>query len=304
MAPRGRPCRGPGGGRAAHAGRGRAQGPVPHAPRPPAPRGGRGGGRVGGGGRGRLGLLLRPAKHSVELHPPVEVDKGTVVDELVAGLAAACLRGRRLGRPPGLRRPRPVRGRGRRPRCGSRCPPTRRRPSCWPRPTCWSTGPRASSRCCGSWPEGPRPSRPARSPPRPAARRASGRACGPRRVAQEAGEQLAPLVGRHREGLVQDVGRCRRRRTARTASAPGCRRSQAPASGDRASTASRSLTRAPSEATRLRPSRIGFTSSTSARRSRATERGWSSSTSSTIGVHVGVPKRALTSSTMRCTSAR
>lgn len=36
------------------------------------------------------GLRLRPAKHSVELHPPVEVDKGTVVDELTAGLAAAC----------------------------------------------------------------------------------------------------------------------------------------------------------------------------------------------------------------------
>jgi trehalose 6-phosphate phosphatase len=35
------------------------------------------------------GLLLRPAKHSVELHPPVAADKGTVVDELVAGLAVA-----------------------------------------------------------------------------------------------------------------------------------------------------------------------------------------------------------------------
>lgn len=36
------------------------------------------------------GLVLRPAKHSVELHPPVEVDKGTVVADLVAGLTAAC----------------------------------------------------------------------------------------------------------------------------------------------------------------------------------------------------------------------
>ena len=35
------------------------------------------------------GLLLRPAKHSVELHPPVEADKGTVVDELVVGLTVA-----------------------------------------------------------------------------------------------------------------------------------------------------------------------------------------------------------------------
>lgn len=35
------------------------------------------------------GLVLRPAKLSMELHPPVAVDKGTVVDGLVAGLTAA-----------------------------------------------------------------------------------------------------------------------------------------------------------------------------------------------------------------------
>jgi trehalose 6-phosphate phosphatase len=37
---------------------------------------------------GRTGLEPRRAKHSVELHPPVAVDKGTVVDELAAGLTA------------------------------------------------------------------------------------------------------------------------------------------------------------------------------------------------------------------------
>jgi trehalose 6-phosphate phosphatase len=38
---------------------------------------------------GSSGLVLRPAKHSIELHPPIEADKGTVVDELVGGLTAA-----------------------------------------------------------------------------------------------------------------------------------------------------------------------------------------------------------------------
>ena len=36
------------------------------------------------------GLQVRPAKMSLELHPPVTVDKGTVVDELTAGLSLAC----------------------------------------------------------------------------------------------------------------------------------------------------------------------------------------------------------------------
>lgn len=42
---------------------------------------------------GRWGLELRPAKHSVELHPPVAVDKGTVLDDLLVGLSAACFVG-------------------------------------------------------------------------------------------------------------------------------------------------------------------------------------------------------------------
>jgi trehalose 6-phosphate phosphatase len=38
----------------------------------------------------RAGFEVRTAKRSFELHPPVAVDKGTVVDELTAGCAAAC----------------------------------------------------------------------------------------------------------------------------------------------------------------------------------------------------------------------
>jgi trehalose 6-phosphate phosphatase len=39
------------------------------------------------------GLLLRPARMSVELHPPVAADKGTALAELVAGRRAACFVG-------------------------------------------------------------------------------------------------------------------------------------------------------------------------------------------------------------------
>jgi trehalose 6-phosphate phosphatase len=41
----------------------------------------------------RTGLALRRARRSVELHPPVDVDKGTVLTELAGGLAAACFIG-------------------------------------------------------------------------------------------------------------------------------------------------------------------------------------------------------------------
>jgi trehalose 6-phosphate phosphatase len=42
-------------------------------------------------------LDLRAAKASVELHPPVEFDKGTVVDEAVEGLTSACFLGDDVG---------------------------------------------------------------------------------------------------------------------------------------------------------------------------------------------------------------
>jgi len=41
----------------------------------------------------RSGLHERVAKMSIELHPPIAVDKGTVVRDLVAGLDAACYLG-------------------------------------------------------------------------------------------------------------------------------------------------------------------------------------------------------------------
>jgi len=46
---------------------------------------------------GRSGLEVRPAKSSVELHPPVRTDKGTVVEAAAAGLAAAAFLGDDLG---------------------------------------------------------------------------------------------------------------------------------------------------------------------------------------------------------------
>lgn len=45
----------------------------------------------------RSGLVVRPAKMSVELHPPVAVDKGAVVDDLTAGCRAACYVGDDMG---------------------------------------------------------------------------------------------------------------------------------------------------------------------------------------------------------------
>jgi trehalose 6-phosphate phosphatase len=45
----------------------------------------------------RTGLELRTAKASVELHPPVHIDKGAVVEEAVAGLDAVCFLGDDVG---------------------------------------------------------------------------------------------------------------------------------------------------------------------------------------------------------------
>ncbi|HEX2038812.1 MAG TPA: trehalose-phosphatase [Acidimicrobiales bacterium] len=45
----------------------------------------------------RSGLLLHPARMSDELRPPVEIDKGTVVAELAAGLSAVCFLGDDVG---------------------------------------------------------------------------------------------------------------------------------------------------------------------------------------------------------------
>jgi trehalose 6-phosphate phosphatase len=45
----------------------------------------------------RTGLVVRSAKASLELHPPVKADKGTVVEAAVAGMAAVCFLGDDVG---------------------------------------------------------------------------------------------------------------------------------------------------------------------------------------------------------------
>jgi trehalose 6-phosphate phosphatase len=45
----------------------------------------------------RSGLVVRPAKASVELHPPIHVDKGTSIEKAVAGLHAVCFIGDDVG---------------------------------------------------------------------------------------------------------------------------------------------------------------------------------------------------------------
>ena len=45
----------------------------------------------------RSGLMLRPARRSVELHPPIDTDKGTAVRALVGDLSAACFLGDDVG---------------------------------------------------------------------------------------------------------------------------------------------------------------------------------------------------------------
>lgn len=45
----------------------------------------------------RTGLMVHPARMSVELRPPVEIDKGTVVAKLAEGLSAVCFLGDDVG---------------------------------------------------------------------------------------------------------------------------------------------------------------------------------------------------------------
>jgi len=46
---------------------------------------------------GRTGLVPHPGRLSVELRPPLDIDKGTVVEELTDGCSAACFLGDDLG---------------------------------------------------------------------------------------------------------------------------------------------------------------------------------------------------------------
>jgi trehalose 6-phosphate phosphatase len=45
----------------------------------------------------RSGLLVRPAKMSVELHPPIAADKGTTLETLAAGLTSVAYLGDDVG---------------------------------------------------------------------------------------------------------------------------------------------------------------------------------------------------------------
>ena len=45
----------------------------------------------------RSGLLLQPGRRALELRPPLDIDKGTVVEQLTEGCAAACFLGDDLG---------------------------------------------------------------------------------------------------------------------------------------------------------------------------------------------------------------
>jgi trehalose 6-phosphate phosphatase len=51
----------------------------------------------------RSGLLVRPARMSVELHPPIAADKGTALRELAEGLDAVCFLGDDVGDLPAFR---------------------------------------------------------------------------------------------------------------------------------------------------------------------------------------------------------
>ena len=151
-------------------------------------------------------------------------------------------------------------------RCGSRSPAPRPTPPCSSAPTSSSTDPPASVELLL------RPSNPASR-----RQRASWSASQWRGVRSSASaRRRSARCRRSSAGMVNAGGArrpCRPRRRGGTASAASPSRSHAPASVTGTSTASRSLTSAPSLATRLSPSRIGFTSSTSARRRAATERG-------------------------------
>ena len=264
-----------------------AQGPVAHAALPPSARAG--GGRPRAGRRAaaqRSGLALRTAKMSLELHPPVAVDKGTVVEARAAGMSTVAYIGDDEGDLPAfaaldrlaargittvkvaVRTAEASAGAPRAGRCRGRRAPRAR----------WS-----SSGAC--WPPS-RPRRAGRRASRPGRARLGDRARAGRRA------RRAPSAGIVSDAVERLRGAGHVERWDR-GTAADCRRSQAPASGESASTASRSFTSAPSDATRFSPSRIGFTRSTSARRSRATDRGKSSSTSSTIGCQSSVPHRSL-----------
>ncbi len=184
----------------------------------------------------------------------------------------------------------------------SSCAPRRCRPS-------WSAG-RSGGRRAGPGARPPPTPRSALSPDLVADRTSAGGARAGRPASRPGCAGARPAGGaraaRRRAARARHRGRrpgrrrCRRcRRGARRRATPASSVPDARPPVTAASTASRSFTSAPSLATRFRPSRIGLTSSTSARRRAATERGKSSAGSSTMGVQPGVRPAVVDSATVR-----
>ena len=215
--------------------------------------------RAGGSGAGLGGAAGRPLRARGALGPAVlraaPADRrrqGQLAPRAGRRSRRRLLRRRRRRRPPRLRRARPARrARGARP-CGWVCAARRWPASCSTAPTSWSTARRACSTCFSpcSLPADPRASR--RGVRRPARRARDPRPPPPSAVV---GRRVAARVAS--ASAVPLTSKGWTRRTAPSSSA------HAPASGLSSTRPSRSLTSAPSLATRFSPSRTGLTSSTS-----------------------------------------
>ena len=235
--------------------------------------------------RGWRGPTSEAARSGLEVRAGQDVGRAAPADRRRQGHGArgagrrarrGVLRRRRPGRPARVRRPRPPGRPGASHACGWRWRAPRRPPSCWPGPTWCSTARPRSSTSSAAW-----PGRPTGLTSR------QGRSRSVRRASWSASQSAGPRA----------VDSSRRRAARAARSSAGMRRARSSASAVPATSNGGTSTRGlahlvpharlagqaqhavalvdepPSLATRLRPSRIGLTSSTSARRSAATERG-------------------------------
>ena len=245
--------------------------------RPTSPRGGRRSPKS----RDRYGLATLRTRMAVELRPPIAVDKGDAVRALVDGFEVGAFAGDDTGDLPAfaaLARATPACGT----RSGSVCTSEEAPPELPGAVDLMVDGPAGLVALLD--PRGRR------------GRLARSTVCARSRVCGGAGDR-GPLVERHRRARCRARPRTARCRTGCTAIAAALSSSYAPASGERHSTPSRRLHAGPSFATRLRPSRSGFTNNTSYRCIPATERVKSSRSSSTIGCQSRVAQRSLTRAT-------
>ena len=144
----------------------------------------------------RSGLHLRPAKMSVELHPPLAGRQGHGGRGAGRGDDGGRLHRRRPRRPARLRRPRPAGGARRHHREGRGPHAGRVARRCSRRPTCWSTARKGPSRSS------------ARCSQRAAASWSASQSRGRPRLGEgaELAGPLGALGGRHGERLVQHRG--------------------------------------------------------------------------------------------------